>query len=108
MAWQEAFQGGTMVMLGFLKRKKLLPDNDFWAHPLPWVRHLGGAEERADYRGMPTYVCPCGYDMFLIATRFDETQLPAWYLLDGVCVSCGALVTVPCPSNGPDLLEVND
>lgn len=64
-----------------------------------------GEAPGADYRGTPTYVCPCGYDMFLIATRFDETQLPAFYLLDGVCAACGSLVTVPCPADGPDPFE---
>lgn len=92
-------------MLG--KRKKSLRNKGF-SHPLPWMQHLGEADERADYRGMPTYVCPCGHDMFLIAAKFDETQLPAWYLLDGVCAYCGALVTVPCPADGPDPMESND
>lgn len=108
MAWPQALGGKRLGMLSFLKRKKPLQDNNFWQHPLPWIRHLGHDDDRADYRGMPTYVCPCGYDMFLIATRFDETQLPAWYLLDGICVACGALVTVPCPHDGGDPLEVND
>ena len=95
-------------MLGWLMGKKPLKNKGFSDHPLPWMRHLGEVEERADYRGMPTYVCPCGSDLFLIAVRFDETQLPAWYLLDGVCTHCGAVVSVPCPTDGPDLLEVND
>jgi hypothetical protein len=47
--------------------------------------------------------------MFLIAAVFDgDTQEPGMYLLDGVCCHCGALVTVPCPADGPDPLEVND
>lgn len=95
-------------MLKKWRPKKPLFSNGFSAHPLPWMRHLGDVDDRADYRGVPTYVCPCGYDMFLIAARFDETQQPAWYLLDGVCASCGALVTVPCPADGGDPLEVND
>ena len=77
-------------------------------HPLPWMQHLVMSNERADYRGMPTYVCPCGYDMFLVAARFDESQLPAWYMLDGVCCACGALLTLPCPADGPDPLEKFD
>jgi hypothetical protein len=94
-------------MFGWLRREKPLEINNF-SHPLPWMQHLGEPEDRADYRGTPTYVCPCGSDMFLIAARFDDTQLPAWYLLDGVCAHCGALVSVPCPADGPDPLEVND
>ena len=75
-------------------------------HPLPFM----ALEEpgTADYRGMPTYVCPCGNDLFLMAVKFDESQLPAFYILDAMCASCGALVTLPCPADGPDILEVND
>ena len=93
-------------MLG--KRKKPLGNKGF-SHPLPWMHHLLSIENRSDYRGVPTYVCPCGYDMFLIAAIFDgETQEPGMYMLDGVCAHCGALVTVPCPADGPDPLERND
>lgn len=93
-------------MLGW-KRSKSLRRNGFRAHPLPWFAHLDEYPS-ADYRGVPTYVCPCGSDLFLMAAKFDETQLPGWYLLDGVCAHCGALVTLPCPADGPDLLEAND
>jgi predicted molibdopterin-dependent oxidoreductase YjgC len=31
---------------------------------------------------------------------FDEYEL-SWYFLDGTCVSCGNLVTVPCPVDAP-------
>ena len=90
------------------KRKKLLGNKGF-SHPLPWMQHLLAIENRSDYRGVPTYVCPCGYDMFLIAAVFDgETQEPGMYMLDGVCAKCGAIVTVPCPADGPDPLERND
>lgn len=88
--------------------KKSLFFNGFSAHPLPWVESVVNPE-RADYRGVPTYVCPCGYDMFLIAAVFDgDTQQPGMYMLDGICTHCGALVTVPCPADGPDPLEAND
>jgi len=43
-----------------------------------------------------------------MAAKFDETQLPAFYILDGMCAACAALVTLPCPADGPDLLEAND
>lgn len=92
-------------MLSKKKLKKALKNKGF-SHPLPWMQHLMEAEERPDYRGVPTYVCPCGHDMFLIAAIFDgETQQPGMYMLDGVCCHCGALVTVPCPADGPDPLE---
>ena len=90
-----------------LKRQKPLQNKGF-SHPLPWMNMLMD-EDRVDYRGVPTYVCPCGYDMFLIAAVFDgDTQQPGMYLLDGVCTHCGALVTVPCPADGPDPLEKYD
>jgi len=90
-----------------LKRPKPLQNKGF-SHPLPWMNMLMD-KERVDYRGVPTYVCPCGYDMFLIAAVFDgDTQQPGMYMLDGVCTHCGALVTVPCPADGPDPLERYD
>lgn len=55
-------------------------------------------EPTGDYRGLPTFVCPCGNSMFFLLTMFDEdTRLPGWYLTDGKCSKCGAIVTVPCP-----------
>ena len=97
-----------MDVLGFRKRKKLLNTKGFRAHPLPWAAAILNPD-RADYRGVPTYVCPCGYDMFLVAAIFDgETQQPGMYMLDGICTHCGALLTLPCPADGPDPLEVND
>jgi len=87
-------------MFSRIRRKRRQP------HPLPFM----ALEEpgQADYRGVPTYVCPCGCDLFLMAAKFDETQLPAFYILDGMCAACAALVTLPCPADGPDLLEAND
>lgn len=88
--------------------KKPLKNKGF-SHPLPWMRHLFHVENPPDYRGIPTYVCPCGSDMFLIGAIFDgETQQPGMYLLDGVCMCCGSVVSVPCPADGPDPLEAND
>jgi len=47
--------------------------------------------------------------LFLIGAIFDgETQQPGMYLLDGVCMCCGSVVSVPCPADGPDPLEAND
>ena len=52
----------------------------------------------ADYRGIPSFQCPCGSDLFNIVARFDEeTRLPGFYLTDGLCWECGSLVTVPTP-----------
>ncbi len=49
-----------------------------------------------DYRGQPTFCCPCGSDLVVMVARFDpDTRLPGMYLLDGMCAACGALLTLP-------------
>ena len=57
------------------------------------------ADEREDYQWMgPAFKCVCGCDMFSIITSFDrDTRLPGFYLLDGMCCDCGALVKMPTP-----------
>jgi hypothetical protein len=55
----------------------------------------------ADLRGLgPLHVCTCGSQVFNVMAAFDEYEL-SWYFLDGTCVSCGNLVTVPCPVDAP-------
>ena len=44
----------------------------------------------------PIHVCPCGSQVFSIMASFEDYEL-SWYFLDGTCVNCGNLVTVPCP-----------
>jgi hypothetical protein len=44
----------------------------------------------------PIHVCPCGSQVFNVMAAFEDYEL-SWYFLDGTCVSCGNLVTVPCP-----------
>ena len=44
----------------------------------------------------PVHVCPCGSQVFNIMATFEDYEL-SWYFLDGTCVNCGNLVTVPCP-----------
>lgn len=52
----------------------------------------------ADYRGEPTFQCPCGCAQFLIVAVFDEEErLPGYYCTDAMCAACGALLTAPCP-----------
>lgn len=61
------------------------------------------AEPTADLRGMPTFMCPCGSDLFTIVAKFDpDTRLPGFYLLDGMCVACGSLATMPTPIDEGD------
>jgi hypothetical protein len=66
-------------------------------HPYPFLRiPLNGN----DYRGIPTTVCPCGVDQFIILAGFsDEERLVSWYALDGVCAGCGSLISLPCPAD---------
>jgi hypothetical protein len=55
----------------------------------------------SDLRGLgPIHVCPCGSQVFNIAVAFEDNEL-VWYFLDGTCVSCGNIVTVPCPADEP-------
>ena len=56
----------------------------------------------ADYRGMPTTVCPCGSDTFKVLVRLDEGNEIAWYSLNGYCHDCGAAVTIPTPKEASD------
>ena len=51
-----------------------------------------------DYRGIPTLSCPCGCDWVLMCAIFDpDSREPGMYMLDGLCVSCGSLLTLPTP-----------
>ena len=59
-------------------------------HPFTAIGEVSG-----DYRGMPTLVCPCGNDTFYAVVRFDDDRTVGWYLLDGKCCACVALITLP-------------
>ena len=52
----------------------------------------------------PTLECMCGCTMFMMLAVFDEdTRLPGFFLTDGMCVSCNALVRLPTPiDEAPD------
>ena len=66
---------------------------------LPLLRKNKGLPARfgTDLRQLgPTHLCPCGSQVFYIMASFDDYEL-SWYHLDGECVNCGNLVTVPCP-----------
>lgn len=81
-----------------LRRKKPLVNKAF---PLPYTT-LNEVGE-ADYRGQPTFMCACGCEWFIMCTIFDaDTRLPGFYLLDGLCAACGALVTLPTPADGEE------
>lgn len=55
-----------------------------------------------DLRGLgPLHICPCGSQVFNVMASFQNYEL-IWYFLDGTCVSCGNLVTVPCPVDHPE------
>ena len=74
-------------------RKKVLVRKAF---PMPFTTL--NEQGDADYRGEPTFVCPCGCDLFIMCTRFDMVErLPSFYLIDGLCAACGSLVTLPTP-----------
>lgn len=55
----------------------------------------------ADLRSLgPIHVCSCGCEVFNVMACFEDYEL-VWYFLDATCVSCGNIVTVPCPVDKP-------
>lgn len=55
-----------------------------------------------DARGIPTHACPaCGHTFFRFVGRFKDFEL-SFYVLDGECDNCGALVTLPTAVDAPD------
>lgn len=62
------------------------------------LHNLSRYSSGEDYRfAGPVQECLCGGDMFHVLASFDEAGEVAYYLLDGVCWSCGAVVTLPTP-----------
>ena len=50
-----------------------------------------------DLRGHPIGdICMCGSQLFTAIVAFEEGDI-AFYFLDGECVDCGSLVTLPTP-----------
>jgi hypothetical protein len=54
------------------------------------------AQQKPDYRGLPTHVCPCGCFIIKVSCVFEEGSV-VFYLLDAECYECGALLTAPTP-----------
>lgn len=57
--------------------------------------HPSDYSKAADYRGqyLGDY-CVCGGDLFHMIGSFEDGEL-VFYFLDGECVNCGSLVTLP-------------
>lgn len=55
----------------------------------------------ANYRGIPTHVCPCGSRLFKVGCMFEDNEISLWFT-DAECALCGAQVTVPTPVDGED------
>jgi len=50
-----------------------------------------------DLRGNPIGdFCLCGSELFTAIVAFENGEI-AFYFLDGECVNCGSLVTLPTP-----------
>jgi hypothetical protein len=82
-----------MLRLTFETKRKRTPLN-------PMIPALFGALVKrggSDYRGMPSTVCPCGYDVFIACVSFDDDRTVSSYVLDGVCAACGSLASLPTP-----------
>ena len=50
-----------------------------------------------DLRGHPIGdICVCGSELFTAIVAFEQGEI-CFYFLDGECVYCGSLVTLPTP-----------
>ena len=54
---------------------------------------------KADYRGIPTEVCPCGSQLWNLQVMFQDKVI-ALYFLDMECAVCGSLATAPTEIDG--------
>ena len=75
-------------LFGGHRRQTLAP------HPFNDVEPTG-----IDWRGLPTPECFCGGRMFYAVVWFNDEREVGGYVLDGMCVDCGGLVTLPTPIN---------
>jgi hypothetical protein len=83
------------MMRLFRRNRKVVARQRVLNHPFAALGEPAGA----DYRGVPTTVCPCGSDMLLICCIFDPQELlPGMFMLDAMCACCGALLTVADPT----------
>lgn len=62
----------------------------------------------ANYRDIPTRVCPCGSDLFRLIVHFDENYEIAMYLLEAECVECDSLITAPTPLDLPQIAGLGE
>lgn len=44
----------------------------------------------------PAHECLCGCNLFHALVSFDDSEI-TYYVLEGICYSCGGKVTLPCP-----------
>lgn len=62
------------------------------------LMHHGDYSNAMDLRGHPIgTTCVCGCEIFLALVAFGEDKEIAFYFLDGECVNCGSLITLPTP-----------
>ena len=58
-------------------------------------------KQAADLRAIgPTHVCICGCTMFKTIVAFEDYK-PSYYYLEGECLSCDAIVILPCEVDRP-------
>ena len=67
------------------------------------ARKLMLPEKRAaDLRAVgPVHVCICGCTMFKTIVAFEDYK-PSYYYLEGECLSCDAIVILPCEVDRPE------
>jgi hypothetical protein len=62
------------------------------------LMHHGDYSKAMDLRGNSIGTqCVCGCEIFLALVAFNEDKEIAFYFLDGECVNCGSLITLPTP-----------
>lgn len=52
----------------------------------------------------PTEACLCGGELFHALVAFDEKKI-SYYILDGICHSCGATVNLPYETHEAEIGE---
>jgi hypothetical protein len=52
----------------------------------------------------PTEACLCGGELFHALVAFDEKKI-SYYILDGICHSCGATVNLPYETHDAEIGE---
>ena len=76
----------------------------YWVTPStnPARKQMLPDKRAADLRAVgPVHVCICGCTMFKTIVAFEDYK-PSYYYLEGECLSCDAIVILPCEVDRPE------